>query len=271
MRPDRKACEKCFNFPSIEKVRFRIRRMKRILAIENYLMETKSSETGNLEITKFLKSNVTDASPSALKLRERCKQYVSHRQWLKDHFSKLREYDVVDDSGKIYHDKWISKLSKIYHDEPAMKESLLDALIKFTLSRYDGHVNAPCSPKLIAFFQNIYALNPKFYRIFSQNFGGYHEHILRKFEAVESPEVPIVNCSDEMIKKRAKDWISKIRENNNADVLLVSDMADAAKVPPMGDFFHKCKVLDGGIHSDHCIKEDDYGQNLFVRLKWHQK
>ena len=106
---------------------------------------------------------------------------------------------------------------------------------------------------------------------FSQNFGGYHEHILRKFEAVESPEVPIVNCSDEMIKKRAKDWISKIRENNNADVLLVSDMADATKVPPMGDFFHKCKVLDGGIHSDHCIKEDDYGQNLFVRLKWHQK
>ena len=64
--------------------------MKRILAIENYLMETKSPGTGNLEITKFLKSNVTDASHSALKLRERCKQYVSHHQWLKDHFSKLQ-------------------------------------------------------------------------------------------------------------------------------------------------------------------------------------
>ena len=85
-----------------------------------------------------------------------------------------------------------------------MKESLLDALIKFTLSRYDGHVNAPCSPKLIAFFQNIYVLNPKFYKIFSQNFGGYHERTLRKFEAVESAEVPIVNCSDEMNKTRPR-------------------------------------------------------------------
>ena len=41
----------------------------------------------------------------------------------------------------------------MYHDEPTMKETLLDVLIKFTLSRYDGHVNAPCSPKLIAFFK----------------------------------------------------------------------------------------------------------------------
>ena len=102
LRPDKKACEKCFNFPSIDKVRWRIRRMHRNLAIENYLMETKSSDTGFFDIRKFMKSNIMDASPSALKLRERCQQYISHHQWLKDHFPKLREYDVVDDSGKIY-------------------------------------------------------------------------------------------------------------------------------------------------------------------------
>ena len=43
LQPDKKACEKCFNFPSIEKIHFRIRRMQYILAIENYLMKTKSS------------------------------------------------------------------------------------------------------------------------------------------------------------------------------------------------------------------------------------
>ena len=88
----------------------------------------------------------------------------------------------------------------MYHDEPAMKDSLLDELIKFRLSRYDGHVNAQCSPKLIAFFQNIYALNPKFYEVFSQNFGGYHERTIRRYNVNESPDVPIIDCSEKMIK-----------------------------------------------------------------------
>ena len=104
-------------------------------------------------------------------------------------------------------------------DEPTMKDSLLDALIKFTLSRYDGHVNAPCSPKLIAFFQNIYALNPKFYRVFSQNFGGYNERTVRRFEKEESPDVPIIDCSEKMIKKRANDWIVKLRQKNENDII----------------------------------------------------
>ena len=61
-----------------EKVWFRIRRMNRILSIENFLMETKSSNTGYWDITKFLKSNAVDASECVLKLRNRCKQYISH-------------------------------------------------------------------------------------------------------------------------------------------------------------------------------------------------
>ena len=188
LRPDKRACKYCFNYSSIEKVRFRIRRMNRILTIENFLMERKSSNTGFWDITKFLKSNVNDASESVLKLRERCKQYISHHLWLKDNFRKLKEYDAVDGNGKVSHYKWISQLNRLYHDEPAMKDSLLDALIKFTLSRYDEHVNAPCSPKLIAFFQNIYALNPKFYRVFSQNFCGYNERTLRRYKADQSPD-----------------------------------------------------------------------------------
>ena len=84
-------------------------------------------------------------------------------------------YNVVVTNGKINHEKWVMKLSKMYCDEPAMKESLLDSLIKFTLSRYEGNINAPCSPKLIAFFQTLHAISPKFYRIFSQNFGGYNK------------------------------------------------------------------------------------------------
>ena len=265
LRPDKKACDNCFNYSSIGQVRFRIRRMHRILSIENYLMERKSTDTGFFEISKFLKSNVTDASPWALKLRERCKQYISHHHWLKDHFPKLQEYDVVDNNGKIFHEKWISKLGKIYHDEPAMKESLLDALIKFTLSRYDGHVNAQCSPKLIAFFQNIYALNPKFYKIFSQNFGGYNERTLRRYEADESADVPIIDCSEKMIKKRANDWIVRLRQNNKDDIILVSVMADATKVPPMGEFCQRHKVWVGGIFPNHCIKEEDYDQHVFVK------
>ena len=55
--------------------------------------------------------------------------------------------------------------------------------------------------KAHCFFQNIYALNPKFYRIFSQNFGGYNERTLRRYEADESPDVPIMDCSEKMINK----------------------------------------------------------------------
>ena len=265
LRPDKKACEYCFKFDSIEKVRDRIRRISRISTVENFLMETKSSNTGFWDITKYLKSNVTDVSENVLKLRHRCTQYISHHLWIKKNWRKLQEYDAVDENGKVCHDKWISQLNNLYHNEPAMKDSLLNALIQFTLSRYNGHVNAQCSPKLIAFFQNIYALNPKFYRVFSQNFGGYNERTLRRYEAEQSPEEPIVDCSEKMIKKRANEWIMKLRMNNQDGIILVSAMADATKVPAMGEFSQRHKVWVGGIYPNHCIKEKDYDQHEFVQ------
>ena len=102
LRPDKKACKYCFNYSLIEKIRFRIRRMNRILTIENFSMETKSSNAEFWDITKFLKSNIVDASESILKLRERFKQYISHHLWLKDNFRKLQEYDTVDENGKSF-------------------------------------------------------------------------------------------------------------------------------------------------------------------------
>ena len=263
--PDKKACENCFNYKHRNNLRERIGRMSKTLCIENYLMERTSTYTGFSEISKFLKANVKTASPNALKLRERCKQYVTHYHWLKTHFPKLQQYYAVDSSGKILHEKWITKLSKMYHDEPGMKDSLLHALIQFTLSRYDGHVNAQCSPKLIAFFQNVYALNPKFYKVFSQNFGGYHERTIRRYEANESPDAPVIDCSEKMIKKRSGDWITRLRQNNKDDVILVSLMADATKVPPIGEFCQRHKVWVGGTFPNHCIKEKDYKQHEFVK------
>ena len=121
-----------------------------------------------------------------------------------DNFSKLKQYDIVDQSGKVHHEKWIMKLSKMYRGEPTMKDSLLDSLMKFTLSRYECNINAPCSPKLIGFFQTLHAISPKFYRIFSQNFGEYHERTLRLFQATMAPEVPIIDCNEVSIKKELK-------------------------------------------------------------------
>ena len=96
-------------------------------------------------------------------------------------------------------------------------------------------------------------IESKFFRIFSQNFGGYNERTLRKLEAKEAPKVSIIDYSSEILKKRAKDWITKIKAINKADVILVSAMADATEVPPMGEFSHRYKVWVGGIHPDHCI------------------
>ena len=200
-RTDYKACTACFNFPSLQNIRFRIRRIENILHIENYLMGSKSSDTAYIAISKFLKTNLSSASPATLTLIQRCKHYQSNHKWLNDNFSKLKEYNVVDQNGKICHENWIMKFNKMYNDEPAMKDSLLDSLLKFTLSRYEGNINAPCSPKLIGFFQTLYAISPKFYRIFSQNFGGYNERTLRRFEKAMAPELPIIDCNESSIKK----------------------------------------------------------------------
>ena len=60
----------------------------------------------------------------------------------------------------------------MYADEPSMKNSLLHALLEFTLSMYKEDITAPSSPKLIGVFQTLYALNPSIYRLLSKNFGG---------------------------------------------------------------------------------------------------
>ena len=53
--------------------------------------------------------------------------------------------------------------------------------------------------------------------------------------------------------------------SNHDGILLVSAMADATKVPAMGEFSQRHKVWVGGIFPDHCIKEKDYSQHVFVQ------
>ena len=124
----------------------------------------------------------------------------------------------------------------MYEDKPSMKESLLDSLLKFTLSRYEGNINAPCSPKLIDFFQTLHAISQKCYMIFSQNFGGYNERTIRKFQAKLMPEVPIIDCTESAIKQRSKDWIFQLKGEDNEKTVLVSALVDATKVPELGEF-----------------------------------
>ena len=64
-----------------------------------------------------------------------------------------------------------------------MKDSLLYVFIKFILSRYHGSITARFSPKLIIFFQTMYILSPKFYHVFSNNFGDYNGCAPCEFEA----------------------------------------------------------------------------------------
>ena len=90
--PDKKACEVCFSFPKILLIKERISRMQKILRIEQHLMENHCSDTGYIEISKFLKTNNSDASPSTIFLIGRCKQYLSHHKWMKTNFSHLKKY-----------------------------------------------------------------------------------------------------------------------------------------------------------------------------------
>ena len=76
----------------------------------------------------------------------------------------LHTYEAIDKNGKVHHQAWLDKVSKMYMEEPSMKSSLLHALMEFTLSRYRGDITAPASPKLIGFFQTLHALNPRIYR-----------------------------------------------------------------------------------------------------------
>ena len=74
-------------------------------------------------------------------------------------------------------------------------------------------------------------IQPEFWRL------RYNERTIRRFEIEETSDVPIIDCRKKMIKRRSNDWIVKLRQNNENEVILVSAMADATKVPPMGEFF----------------------------------
>ena len=193
-RSDKRACIKCYEFEFIQLVKDRVGRMDKIFHIEQYITEPTVSTTGLIEVGNFLRGNVTNASPATLVLRERCAKYISHQAWLKRNMNILHAYEAIDKSGKIHHQTWLSKVAKMYIDEPSMKTSLLHALIEFTLSRYRGDITAPASPKLIGFFQTLYALNPSIYRFFSKNLGAYNEKTIQRMNAKQSSDIPIQSC-----------------------------------------------------------------------------
>ena len=78
-RLDKFACEKCYDFPFIAKIKDRVTRMEKIYHIEQFLTEKQSSEMGYVEISNFLKANVISASPNILLLKEQCTKYISHQ------------------------------------------------------------------------------------------------------------------------------------------------------------------------------------------------
>jgi len=264
-RLDKKACENCFSFPLRVVIKDRIKRMEKISRIEQYLSETSCSDTGFIFVCKFIKNNTATASPSILLLIERCKQYLAHHQWMKENFSKLQVYNVVDQHGKIHNETWLNQFARIYSEEPSMKDTLLHALIQFTLSRYNGNVNAPASPKLIAFFQTLHAYSPRLYSFFSKNLGGYNERTLRRMSVKNSAEIPIIDCSLESIQTRSKKWIEQLRiYEDTTDTIVVSAMADATKVPPIGEYSVKYHAWVGGQYPNHYIDDEDYNQEKFI-------
>ncbi len=154
---------------------------------------------------------------------------------MKTNFSYLKKYSVIGRNGKIHNDNWLQKFHQMYTDKPAMKNTLVHVLIQFTLSRYDGNVNCPASPKLIAFFQTIHAYSPRLYNVFKQNLGGSNEHTLRCMGASQAPKIPIIDCSSDAIKSRTSKWIEQIRDSDNPNkIIIVSVMVVATKVPPRG-------------------------------------
>ena len=87
---DKHACQKCFDFPYIQLVKDRVKRMERIYHIEQYITEPTASKTGYLEVTNFLKTNISNSSPASKLLRERCVKYISHSDWIEKNIPLLR-------------------------------------------------------------------------------------------------------------------------------------------------------------------------------------
>ena len=58
-----------------------------------------------------------------------------------------------------------SSLSRMYHEEPTMEDSLFDVMIKFTSSRNHENINVPYSSKSIIFPNQVHT-EPKFLSYF---------------------------------------------------------------------------------------------------------
>ena len=74
----------------------------------------------------------------------------------------------------------------------------------------------------------------------------------------------MINCEAHVIKKRAKNWIDQIRKDRPNKLLLVSTMADATKVPTVGEFSHKYNAWVGGKYPNNCIDAKHYDQEKVV-------
>ena len=69
---------------------------------------------------------------------------------------------------------------------------------------------------------------------------GYNKHTLQQMTVNQSSDIPIIDCSSDTIKERAKKWIKRIRNIDESDeTTIVSAMVDATKVPPIGEYTHK--------------------------------
>ena len=77
----------------------------------------------------------------------------------------------------------------------------------------------------------------------------------------DSADIPIIDCSSEAIKSRATKWIDQLRKDDEpSEIIIVSAMADATKVPPIGDYSQKYCAWVGGEYPNHCIDDEDYNQ-----------
>ena len=77
----------------------------------------------------------------------------------------------------------------------------------------------------------------------------------------------IIDCNEFSIKRRAQQWINQLKEKGNDDIILVSTMAVATKVPAIGEFSQRYHVWVGVYTPYYCINEKDFNHDEFVTTK----
>ena len=89
-RPDKLACEACFTFPKAQVIKDRVKRMEKIMRVEQHLMEANASESAYHEVSNFMKRNVNSASDTTKLLMKRCQKYLEHHQWIKRNLTQKK-------------------------------------------------------------------------------------------------------------------------------------------------------------------------------------